>query len=434
MLRIIIWVTSDPIIGNDTTGYAKVADYFAQQDFSEYRGDRTPVFPLVIMLNGSNYNHVLLTHFILGTLISLMIFYILILLGSKYWIAFIGGLLYSFHIPLIARELYMGTETVSVFLTVLLFLLFVLYHKQEKWQLGLFFLTGLLISLLILTRPAYLLLTPFIPVVLIAQDWFRHRKLNFQTVAWKFILYSVPVILLVGGWCAFNKIKLDRFTITTFKGYSLINSVGDMMVDAPDDLQPYKSMYLEKYYEHLEKEGKYYNAIHQSTEPLMDTLDITFWELSDKWEEIALDLIKKRPLEFAGKTVESFIRNWKPMGFYDTHYQLIIRIRQAQQLLIILVTLLFFAIPVIFWMVRKRDYFTIGEVLLIVHVFLISLGISAISAVVEYGDPRFSIPYLPLILLIVLFFYSRLLFVVKKVSPAGDTVISTDEPGKGSLH
>lgn len=408
-IRLLLWFIFDPIIGQDTSGYERLANCFITGDFSAYFGDRTPVFPLVIAMNNMSYNGVVLTQFLMGVAISLILYYILLLLDIKPWIAFIGGASYSLHIPLVMREFYIATETTSVFFTTLLFLFIVLYHVQEGRKFLMVLFIGISISLLTLTRPASLVLIPFLPVLLIIFDRMNLRSWQIGRMIKLVLVYSVPVILFVGGWSQFNNVKYDKFTLTTFKGHSLINSAGNLMVHAPDKYEPYKSIYLANHEKKLREEGKFYNAVHLCTDTLMETMDLEFWELSEKWEEIAWTIIKENPAAYFTESVKSFIRIWKPMGFYKDSGKAFLRIRQAEQLAVIIASFLFFAIPIILIVFRKKKYYSLKEIFIISYVFFISLGISAISALVEYGDPRFSIPYLPLILITVIFFYSRLI-------------------------
>lgn len=408
IIRGVLYLVSEPITGQDTSGYERLADSFASGDYNNYTGDRTPVFPLVILLNNFNYSWILLTHFLMGTLISMLIFLIFVNLKMPPVVSFIGGLSYSVHIPLIGRELYIATETTAIFFTVILFFLIVMYHKRALWKNILLFCIAIVISILTLTRPAFLVLIPFIFLLLIVFDRIQINSWDIKPILRKLIIYLIPIIILIGGWCQFNNMNLNKFTITTFKGYSLINSVGSLMVDAPDKFEPYKSIYIEKHSYKIREEGKYYNAVHLCTDTLMQTLDLKFWELSEKWEEIAFTLIKQHPGKYFAETLKGFRRNWKPMGFYKSDNKIIIAIRQLEQIMVLVIQFLFFCIPVFLFLTRKERYFQASEIFLIAHVFLISLGISGISAAVEYGDPRFSLPYLPLIVISVLFFYTKL--------------------------
>ena len=80
LIRLGLFLTTEPRIAPDTSGYSSLASHILKLDFSGYSGERTPGYPLIIALSRMNFKAVMIFQLLMGVIISLSLYKIILIL------------------------------------------------------------------------------------------------------------------------------------------------------------------------------------------------------------------------------------------------------------------------------------------------------------------------------------------------------------------
>jgi hypothetical protein len=76
----------------------------------------------------------------------------------------------------------------------------------------------------------------------VVSAWFPFRGLRRDLIRGA-LVFSAPVIILIGGWCTFNYVNNGVFTATTLTGHNLMRQASAYMDLAPDRFAPIKEVW-----------------------------------------------------------------------------------------------------------------------------------------------------------------------------------------------
>jgi 4-amino-4-deoxy-L-arabinose transferase-like glycosyltransferase len=396
-LRLLILLNYQPILYPDSQGYKNLAYQLKTLNFSSYLGERPPVYSLLLMLSGMNDYAIWAIQSILGIAVSILLYFIALQLTGNKSLSFIIGLSYSLAIQLLFFESIVLTETLTTFLIILsLWLLLVAFDKKS---ISLYLLTGFVIGLSILTRPILLFLSPLIVI-------FIFFKLKIAEEATSEILRIVsglliPMIILIGGWSLFNKVKVDYFGITTLFGYNLTNHSGAFMQNAPPEYSVLRDVYLK----HKGNAESQVAIIWGAIPDMQQATGLTFSELSRALAKMSIQMFIENPRAYLMNVFEAWNDFWEPVFWY-ADYDLIrsVFFRKIVSILLIFEESLFTHLNSIFLLVAA---WTIVNAILRPKILdfnllfiLIVLIASILQALLEFGEnSRYAIPFQPLIFL-----------------------------------
>jgi len=124
VVRLVIFLVSEPIICPDTQSYVDLAEMISKLDLSDFDGLRTPGYPFIILLSGLNLKVVVLVQMIMGVFISYLIATTVYKFTNNTVLSLVASCLYSLFIPFLFYEMAILSETTAAFFILLSFVLF----------------------------------------------------------------------------------------------------------------------------------------------------------------------------------------------------------------------------------------------------------------------------------------------------------------------
>ncbi|MFH1226905.1 MAG: glycosyltransferase family 39 protein [Planctomycetota bacterium] len=383
-----------------------MASQIKNGDFSNYTGIRTPLYPLILALVGLDNNLVWVLQSILGIFITLLLFYIALNISGNALVSFITGLLYNLIYNQICFESDILPEAISIFLVILSVHIFIKMLAQEEFKNGWLIILGITSALAGLAKP-YLALLPIVYVIFVM--YFTSKKgATLSAIAKNSIILSLPLIILIGGWSTFNKIKLGYFGPTTLTGYNLTQHSGSFMELAPEKYSKIKAIYLKFRQKRIEETGSHSGTIWQAYPEMQTATGLPFGELSKVLTSMSLEMFAYHPLLYLKSVFKSWARFWSAPLYWRTEnirpYIFIPILKAtglAQRGALIFVNFIFLLIAVFYsykLMFSRLDMpGTYLAIILLIIIFSIA------QALVEYGENgRYSVSFQSLIIFIVI--------------------------------
>jgi len=401
LLRIIIFVHYNPKKNADTLTYELLAQRISKLDLTGYDGDRTPVYPLLLALCKNNYKIVFFVQCLLGISTSILLFRLTYLSTGNEVAASIVALSYSLAIFWLSYEIYILTEVLSIFLTVLFITLFEAAIRKNSSTL--YLLVGIIAAVATLTRPLLIVL-PVTGFIFLAYLLIKQHKI-IRTGP-----YVLPIIVLISGWCYVNKINTGYFTITTLSGYSLSNHSGGFMEKAPDKYRVIRDMYIEGRAKRIRQTGNHEMTIFKIDNEIRKRTGYTFAQLGEQLTRLSLELFTNHPFLYLRSVMISWINFWRPPGpsnqvvLARSGYTKIIFYLEALGLAVICLIFLILSV-LIFTPFRSRLQLTTLDYLC----FTIVWSASIIQALMEHGDnARYGLSFHAVTLYVVISTLTRL--------------------------
>tara|TARA_B100000315_G_scaffold151864_1_gene140692 strand:+ start:11686 stop:13875 length:2190 start_codon:yes stop_codon:yes gene_type:complete len=210
--------------GFDQSVYFKGAEAFAKGDVLALAPEQNLFSPLyqyflgvIFWLFGASFNIVWLAQFFLGTLSTLLIYFI----GNHYFkpaVSFIAALLFTFYG---VNWLYESTLYRAVFITFLeLTSCYLLIRFANRQCISFMFLSAVFLSLVIQSRTSYLLILPFAFLYLWKKVFCQKNigKKYFTGFLVIFILTSTPLLVWVkvvrGKWGLYDQTGAENLLIS----------------------------------------------------------------------------------------------------------------------------------------------------------------------------------------------------------------------------
>lgn len=373
-------------------------------DFHEL-GDRTPVYPLFLVLCGLNGWAVYVVQSLMGLAVSYMIFDMALRRTRHGPLSVFIGLVCSLLLNVLVYEPEIVTETLATFLVVTSVWLIARGESSAGNNFGYPLGAGLIAALAGLTRPLLLCLVP-VYYCFVAPVWPYVNMFKRDCIK-KTLLFAMPVTVLVLGWCEFNYLNNGFFSPTTRAGQQLMDQVAPYVELAPDRFAVLSDIWL-KYRVHDQSED--YNATWYSeeaeTEMEMRTGKSRVQVMHDL-TDLALYLEIHHPVLCIRRAEQGWIHFWGGAGGDEINWPrdgevgLTRLARPVAKFLIreVMAVFLILALLSLPCALFHRMVFTRIEYL----IFAIALWTSIFAAFTEYGDNfRFSVPFLPLIFYTVL--------------------------------
>lgn len=316
-VRVAHWSIGRPRIYPDSAEYMAVAISIATGDFHSYTGERTPIYPLFLLLAGLDPQRSWILQSILGIVTSLLLFRMVLHQTRDPLLGFLAGLAHTLSINVLFFEAAILTETLSTFCLILcLSLLFSIFHGvRERW--GTYVFLGLTAGLAALAKPLLLYL-PFLIAILLLVRWRIQRRLLRQAPVC-FAAFFIPPIILLGGWSIFNKTTVDYFGTTTLLGYNLTQHTGPMMDDAPREYGAIREIFLRHREERLALSGSTTFTVFDARQDMMRATGTSVAGLSKILTGLALRLIVRHPIVYARSVCDSWKSFWSVPQYWDRY-------------------------------------------------------------------------------------------------------------------
>ena len=387
-----------PVTPLDSETYLQLAGQLGHLDFSDYIGQRTPGYPLLLMAVGSHFTMLWFLQACLSLVAALLMFRIVRGNGGAWGLAIGVALTYLLALNTLFYEAAVLTETLSACLLILVSYLFlgaVRTGMTLRASVGI----GLAAALLALTRPAYVFMVPLLGLLLC----FARGRYRLAQV----VVFVVVAGLPVGGWMAFNKAQIGHFSLTSLLGYNLSNHTGAFMEKAADEHALFRDIYLKYRKIKMQATGSHPMTVFWARDELKQASGLGEVELSARFQRISVELIARHPDLYLSSVVKAWASFWAVprFGQDDVLGPPAVKIwldgiGKIQHALLRLLNVVFLlsSLLMLFCVFRRRRS-GLGEFLAPAFMATVVLATSVVQALAEYGEnPRYFIPSQPLVI------------------------------------
>jgi len=425
-IRLITLLSYEPYVESDIDGYQQTAQFLHSGNALHYDGIRPPGYPLLLLLCGMDFHIIWIVQCVLGVAVALMLFDIASLMTQRRIIPLIVGLSYSVSLNMLFFEATIVSEAFSTFIIVLLMWVAIKISRDpNKAGIAKFALAGLLSGFAALTRPLFLFLTPLLFLYFLWQLAGEQRRSSFRKLA--LLSFALPAMALIVGWSVVNRITVNYFGVTTLTGFNLTNHSGGFMELAPEEYASVRDIYLDYRKRNIELDGTHSMTIWRAIPEMEAKTGLSYGDLSSKMTKLSIGLFAEHPLLYLASVSEAWIKFWKvtihwiPEKLkYMNLVKVIAIVWQPERYILLLTNFLFLTASARqAYRLVSRKAAARPEVLLMGSVVLIA---SIIQALMEYGEnARYSIPFQPLVMLMVFTMVSGMLALDRTKS--GENVI-----------
>lgn len=380
----------------DSEDYIYLAEWLSDFNLSGYEGQRSPGYPLLILLAGFSDVVVVILQALAGIGTLIVSYKTMSLLGMRKEAALTTTLLLSLYLPAVFFEFAILTETVTLFVISLVFYFyFRQYKKDETSSINLLMVT-LLCAYLVLIKPFYI----FLPILLIAFFLINNKPLNGL---WKgcAIVLLIPSFVFL-GWSYTNKENTGYFVSSTFYGFNLAQTCVSFAEKTTPEYQEIGEIYA-KYRDNRISDKEEAMVIWEAYPELQEKTGLSFPDLSKKLYDYSIATIKENPAAYLKQTFVSWCDFWKTSLYWEQQNfgvsgasDAIQYICYLERILLQLIKILFvILIPInIACSVRRKE---ISPQLMISVIVLMASILQALST---YGtNSRYSFPFEMLIVI-----------------------------------
>jgi len=394
--RLVLLLVYQPIVYSDTNAYMRLAEPLTKLTLKGYDGTRVPGYPALLAIAGLDEHNAWMLQLVLGLLISLLLFLIAYRTTDSAALGALVGGLYDLIPGQFLFESNLLSETLTTFFVILCFASFVAFGrvKSVNGKLLTVLLLGITVSLPGMVRPyffpATLFFLPFVWVIG-GGNW-RQRILRLA-------LYSLPPLMIQGGWLLWIRNTYHMISPTVMSGYSLVQHTGGYFELLPDDVAEIRDTYIQFRDAQIAERGVQTNAIWEAIPAMSEASGLGFYDLSRELQRLSLQLIRAHPDLYFANVVEGWINFWKaPVYWRAEALQSPILTSMVQGLiwigrgLSVLANLVFLLITA-FALLSKRLRGRIGFDFYSAAVSGLVVMISIVQTIVDHGDnPRFLVP------------------------------------------
>ncbi|HAF49134.1 MAG TPA: hypothetical protein DCL08_07850 [Anaerolineaceae bacterium] len=305
-LRVMLFAIYSPVSFSDTGGYQRSAQAVLN-GFENYDGTRTPVYPILIALTGSE-KMLYISQLFLGLGITLAWFIIGWKVSRKPFIGALIALAHTLNPGQFFFEANLLTETLAAFWLILSLLGANFWLADRKYHstwlaLGI----GISTSLAALTRPQFIFMPLWLAIFLAFTSQDRTRRFNFKP----FVGLLLPALVLIGGWMAWVYSRYNILSVTTMSGFHLVQHAGYYFEDLPDEFAAIRDTYIAFRDTRLDAFGTQSNTIWEAIPALQEASGLNFYDLSQTLQELSLKLILTHPWQYLERVLKGWFWFWR---------------------------------------------------------------------------------------------------------------------------
>jgi len=267
---------------------------------------------------------------------------------------------------------------------------------------GLAAATRLAVALLALTRPLFVYVAPLFAAVLLLPLAAAPPRAALRAV--RTLAYLAPVVVLLGGWSAWNGRMQGTWGLSTMAGFNLTQHAGPIMQDAPDSEAVLRDIYLDHRARMRREYGTHVHTIWAAVPDMQRATGQSYAELSRRMGRISAALLISHPREYLAAIGPSWVAFWKRVSYWSPERLGPLRpaleaLWKVQRLCGVAVNALFLVYCA--WLAARAAARRPIDPL---HAALATtvLAGSVFQAMVEAGNGRYAVPFLPVIQLLVI--------------------------------
>jgi hypothetical protein len=409
-LRVGIWLTYQPVETSDSEGYKLMAHLLYTRSWQSNLGARPPAYPALmttIAMSKYGLNERIIWGFQagLGTLGAVLWFALAWRATHNAPLAFAAGLLNAFNLSAAYFESMIMSEALSAFLILLMLIAAGILGKKQSIGPARSILLGTLIGIAALTRP---ILLYFAGVCLLYLWWTNTGESIRRRILLSFA-YLIPTAVLVLGWSWVNWKTVHYFGVTTMTGFNLINHAGSFIEDAPEEYAVVRDIYLEYRAERIAETGNQSMTIWRAMPEISETTGLNYIYLSRLFTDISVDLILSHPFQYLQSVARAWVGFWKVPNYWRMEniqpanlVPLLKSVWNMERISLIAINFIFLTSG-FYWFFRwRKKTLTKFEASLGWGYAIVLLG-SIGQALLDIGEnPRYGVPFQPLIIYLVL--------------------------------
>lgn len=397
----------------DSWSFMTLAEYFIHFDLSGYNGERSPGYPLLIVLGLGTMKLTVIYQLILGVFTTLFWYDTLLVFKfsrkQSLWITiFVSTFLCHFF-----YETSILVETLTLFFISILFWILV-KNKLENSNWIILSGISLFLAYLVLIKPFYVFL-PFLIYGLYFLKVFRWKALINK----KIIILIFPVIAYL-SWSYVNKINTNYFVSTTYFGLNTAQNCVYFAEKAPPEFdwisEPYVTFREKAIRENKDVSMAIWYAYNDS---VFKKYNLTFPDFSNELGKFSKATIQKNKTDYLYQVLyRSFLDFWKvydmkPYLVFNNVLidSLISQLWDIQKIVLQIFKLLFIPIGIyyLYQSIKRRKIST--EVIGVTIIFTTAI----LQAFVTYGtNAKYSYPFEFLMMILVFMFFREKLNIKKK--------------------
>ena len=343
---------------------------------------------MLALLDRSPEGAVLVQH-VMGIATSLLCFLLaLYWTGSRIWAA-CAGILCGTALNAVAYEHMLLTEAPAAFLftSMILLLIHATSGRDGKHRGPACTISGALMGLTVLLRPVT---AAAVCVLLPAAALRRPRRGGLICAA----AWSAALALTVTLWIL--TVSGGRFP-AGYPGFNMTNQTGAFLESAPDRYAAARDVYIAR----RDSTGTHRMIIWSAVPDMMRVTGLSYRELDGLTLRMCVSAAAARPLRYAGAVLTSLAGTWKGCPLPGTDERGIggaIRgwVWPVQRILLLTVRGLFLAGFLALVMPGPRRI--LSKAMLLLPVMLAIMSILLATALVESANPRYLVPFQPLMI------------------------------------
>lgn len=320
LLRAVLLLDYPAQLFPDSYSYLQAARELFGTDWSIGQGRRTPGYPLLIALVGTDPSTIVLAQMAIGLLTAALLFDITWRLTGCTVTAFAVGA----SLPLNLQQLFMEggvvTEPVSAFGVVLALWAFVLC--LERLRLGrlpaaLLVATSVLAAYALLVRPQFLFLPALMAVLALWVVWRERGTRALPTGLTAAALLAAPAVALVLAWAATVQARVGPFTMSTQSGFGMVNHVIDYIEDAPPQYAVVRDVLLRTREARIAQVGHSRNTIWYAWPEIQRSTGWTLPQASRELQRMCAAMFAAQPLRYARSVFSAWADFWTVPIFWE---------------------------------------------------------------------------------------------------------------------
>lgn len=374
----------------DSEGYRLMAKMISELDFSQYEGQRSPGYPVLLSLVNNNLFYLIALQLIIGLANSQLVFQNLKLLKFNPKQALLIALFLDSLLHVVFYEFSVLTESFTLFLiNCVTFILLRGYFDSKSFKTE--FLLGFIMFWLILVKPFYV----FLPFVIYGFSILKN--FSFKSILSPKILALLFPVTAFFGWSYVNKVHTGYFVPTTFYGFNLTQNCVYFAEKAPKEYAEISEIYVRHREETIRNNGNVSMSIWYAHPDLQKATGLSFPELSAKLNDFSKATIAENLSDYLIQVKTSWLDFWRTAIYWQEDQfgkketaPVFIKIWDLQHYLLRMLKILFLLnIPLLFYQFLKNRHFS-NEIIFTT----IILATSFLQAFSTYGtNSRFSYPF-----------------------------------------
>jgi hypothetical protein len=312
LVRMGAWHQYDVVRLSDSGTYLELAEAMVQGRLIEDDGGRTPGYPALLAAAGLDGHRIWLLQSLSGIVVSLVLYLgALHLTRSLRW-SVAAGATHSVNIGQLAFEANVASETLATLLVTSAAIALVVscgarVPRSAFRTFGL--LAGCLAGAAALTRPQFVFLPAVVALFLFIAGMRSDPGARFRALLWPLVSLA-PGVLAILGWSAFNYVRHDYFTLSTYMGINLTNHSIAFAEASPDRYAPIVEILIRHRDAKIQRTGRYSMAVWEALPELQERTHLSKPALSKELARLSFHLLKHRPLAYLRAVGGAWLDFW----------------------------------------------------------------------------------------------------------------------------